>query len=536
MLPESLRVADQLAQVFKTAGISHAFGMPGGEIVTFVDALQTSGIRFTLARNETAAAMMAAGTAVEGRQPGLLVTTIGPGLANGVNGIADAVQEKTPLLIVTGAVETKLDGRFTHQVIDHAVLLKPLVKASFRVTPTNAAHVAQRALDLALTAPMGPVHLDLAPDIAAAPAQSRVVQHQRREVMPTLARDDPQLQMLRDRLAAAERPLILAGFDAARADAGKALTQLAALRQIPVLTTYKAKGLVDERLPFSLGAAGLSPLADQHLIPLLAACDVLLLVGYDPIEMRSGWCDMPVDPDHIIEIGTSFADHSMYHARVRVCGPIASILEALHDEPKASWPQGEPQQTRARLNQAFASDGWGPHQIFETLADVMPADMTLTVDSGAHRILLSQKWQAQHPLSMLQSAGWCTMGGAIPLAIGAALQRRQRSVAVLGDGGLEMTLGELGTIRDSGLPIVVLVLQDQSLALIALKQAQAQLPAVGVRLGNTDYARIAEAFGGHGVNVRNQTDLQMALERAFQSTDFTLISCQIEAQSYVGRI
>ena len=98
------RVADVVARACHARGIRHAFGMPGGEVVTLVDALEKAGIRFVLARNETAAAMMAAGTAADGRIPGLLVTTLGPGLANAVNGIADAAQERNPLLVISGVV------------------------------------------------------------------------------------------------------------------------------------------------------------------------------------------------------------------------------------------------------------------------------------------------------------------------------------------------------------------------------------------------------------------------------------------------
>jgi acetolactate synthase-1/2/3 large subunit len=168
---------------------------------------------------------------------------------------------------------------------------------------------------------------------------------------------------------------------------------------------------------------------------------------------------------------------------------------------------------------------------------VLPENAIVTVDSGAHRILLSQRWKARRPLSLLQSAGWCTMGAAVPLAIGAKLTAPDRPVvAVLGDGGLEMTLGKLGSLRDQQLPVVIVVLQDQSLALIELKQRQVGLARAGVALGCTRYEEVAAAFDGVGIRVRDVSTLQAVLTAALEGQTFTLITCEIEASAYVDRI
>ena len=129
------RVADTIAATLYAHGIRHAFGMPGGEVVTLIDGLEAAGIAFHLARHETAAAIMAAGASVTTQTPGLLVTTVGPGLANAVNGIADAAQEHVPLIVISGVVERPIRARYTHQVIDHQAMVRPLVKASFEIEP-----------------------------------------------------------------------------------------------------------------------------------------------------------------------------------------------------------------------------------------------------------------------------------------------------------------------------------------------------------------------------------------------------------------
>ncbi len=531
------RVADVLAESLYQSGVRIAFGMPGGEVITFIDALEKAGITFVLARNETAAAMMAAGTCANAQHPGLLVTTLGPGLANAVNGIADAAQERTPLIIVSGVVDHDIRARYTHQIVDHKALLAPLVKASFEVEAQGAAATLHRAMRLALAHPPGPVHLDLAPNLAATPApRTGTALAPTQVAQPAFDANDPAFATLRARLAVAKRPLILAGFEAARSSNHGVFAEIAKTHHIPVLTTYKAKGLVDENEPEALGAAGLSPQADKILLELMRASDLVLLVGYDPIEMRPGWLDPVSDPSLLVELGEG-ADHGMHHAGMRLEGPVAALMEATFDglQPHDIWQDGEPARAREKLVAAFKGpDAFGPHLVFETLQRMLP-DAIITVDSGAHRILFSQRWRAKSPLSVLQSAGWCTMGSAIPLAIGAkSAHPGMTVVAILGDGGLEMTLGELGLLRDQSLPIVIVVLQDESLALIALKQNQSGLAPSGVAMGQTNYARIAEAFGGHGVNVETAHDLREALREAPLRTTFTLIACQIEAKSYVN--
>lgn len=536
---EIQRVADTIAATLRAHGVRQAFGMPGGEVVTLIDALVKAGIAFHLARHETAAALMAAGVCQVTQAPALLVTTVGPGLANAVNGIADAAQEHVPLVVISGVVDRPTRARYTHQVIDQASLMRPLVKASFEIEPESAAATVARALALATSAPMGPVHLDLSPQAAAstAPLEPRAIAPPRLRV-PTIAANDPAVSDLAKRLARAQRPLILAGYEAARAGAGSALLTLAEQLEAPVITTYKGKGTIDEHHRLALGGAGLSPLADRVLLGLLKKSDLVLFAGYDPIEMRLGWLDPGDDPEKIVEITAAPADHGMHHAAERIVGPVTQVLNALIDliglVEAPRWPDGEPARARQMLEELFRSpSGWGPHSIVDTLNETAGPDAIVTVDSGAHRILLSQKWRAQRPLALLQSAGFCTMAAALPLAIGAKIAEPGRQViAVMGDGGLEMGIGELATLRDCGLPITIVVFQDESLALIELKQAQAGLSQNGVRLGLTDFATIAAGFGGHGETVSDQEHLRQALSAARTRDSFTLIACRFEADAY----
>ncbi|MFY8105916.1 MAG: thiamine pyrophosphate-dependent enzyme, partial [Elstera sp.] len=233
------------------------------------------------------------------------------------------------------------------------------------------------------------------------------------------------------------------------------------------------------------------------------------------------------------------ADHGMHRVDQQVIGPLPGTIAALNwalgkSSPPPHWAAGQAVAARTALQAAFESPAdWGPHAVFATLQTALPESATVTVDSGAHRILFSQMWRAQRPLSVLQSAGFCTMGAALPLAIGAARAGVPGPVvAIMGDGGLEMTLGELGTLRDAGLKVIVLVVQDVSLALIALKQAQAGLAPAGVAMGRTDYAALARAFGGSGETVETVEALRAALDRAIAADGFSLIAAAVDANAY----
>jgi acetolactate synthase I/II/III large subunit len=532
------RVADVVAGTLKRHGVTHAFGMPGGEVVVLIDALEEAGIAFHLARHETAAAIMAAGASTITCAPQVLVTTVGPGLANAVNGIADAAQERVPLIVFSGIVDRQTRARYTHQVIDHARLLAPLVKGSFEIEPESAAATVARAIALAAAHPMGPVHLDISPMVAASAPGTAAAFSPPRLLRPSTLSADPAVANLASRIGRSARPLIIAGFEAARGNAGPDIVALAEAIHAPIITTYKAKGVIPEDHRRSLGACGLSPLADEVLLLLIERADLVLALGYDPIEMRLNWLDFVSQPDKLIEISGAPPDHGMHQPGLRVIADVSSFTGALAHmvERRLTWVNGEPNEVGRSLRERFvAGSDWGPHAIIELLNEELQDDGVVTVDSGAHRILLSQKWIARRPLTLLQSAGFCTMAAALPLAIGAKVADPGLCVtAVVGDGGLEMGIGELATLRDLDLPITIVVFQDQSLALIALKQAAAGLPSAGVALGMSDFAVIAKGFGGYGANVETIDDFRNELVAARGRSGFSLICCRFSSASYDG--
>ncbi|PUB16248.1 thiamine pyrophosphate-binding protein [Yoonia sediminilitoris] len=535
---QSLRAADVLARRLYDAGCRHAFGMPGGEVLTLIDALEKAGIRFVLTKHENAAGFMAEGVHHLDGAPAILVATVGPGAMNGVNVIANAQQDRVPLIVLTGCVDAAEAETYTHQVLDHRRVLEPITKATFTLNAPAAGIIADKAVGIATEGRAGPVHIDV--PIAVAEQTAQPMNGSRAPASP-VAPTGADLRTARDWLAQAKRPVMLAGLDVLKDGAAADVQQFAETFGVPVMTTYKAKGIIPEDHPLALGGAGLSPLADRHLLPFVAEADLIILVGYDPIEMRTGW-QSAWDPvqQNVIDIHAAPNHHYMHQATLSFIADTGAALNCLSagTAPQATWAEGQVPALKSALAAAFPTDEpWGPGAVIDTCRNVMPPETIATVDSGAHRIMLSQMWTCPAPRKLLQSSGLCTMGCAVPLAIGAKIAAPDQPViSFSGDAGLLMVAGELATAAELGQNTIFVVFVDASLALIELKQRQRQMDNRGVDFVHHDYAAVAQAFGGNGVTVSDRTELTAALQDALNADSFTLIAAKIAQQSYDGRI
>ena len=269
----------------------------------------------------------------------------------------------------------------------------------------------------------------------------------------------------------------------------------------------------------------------------------MLAIGYDPIEMRAGWRD-PWDParQRVIDIAPVANDHFMHQAGLHLVADPAATLEALAQDlprrPRPGWPGDAPARTRAALRDAFADDGkgWGPAAVIAETRAALPPGTLATADSGAHRILLSQMWRCDEPRGLVQSSGLCTMGCALPLAIGLKLAAPDRPVVGFsGDAGFLMSLGELATAAELGSTAIFVVFVDASLTLIEMKQRQRGMANRGVDFARHDLAGVARALGGHGYRVRDRAGLRDALTRAQTADRFTVIAAEIDRGAYDDR-
>ena len=535
------RAADIIARKLYDAGCRHAFGIPGGEVLTMIDAFKRAGIQFQLVKHENNGGFMAEGTYHATGAPGILLGTVGPGVVNAINVVTNAWQDQVPMIFLTGCIDAAEAQRFTHQVFDHKKVLGPVTKASMTV-PEGAVEITiEKALAIARDNRPGPVHLDL-PMLVAKSQEKKKPVNIRCKIAAMAPAPGPEWDATCDAVSRAKRPLMIAGIDILHHGAADQVTDFCHRFSTPLITTYKGKGILPEDDPLSLGGHGLSPKAHDIVNPLINKADVIILAGYDPIEMRAEWCDpwiLGSKGPVVIEFSAEANHHFVHQASHSFIGDVGAGIAALSDNIKLNntWPDGEVSKTRDKLAIAFPRDeDWGPAAVIDMCRQAFPRNGVATVDTGAHRILLAQQWECYAPKTLLQSTGLCTMGTAVPLAAGYKLARPETPViAFSGDAGIEMILGELATLRDARLAIPIIIFVDKSLALIELKQRRDGMVNCGVDFGQTDFAAVAEALGGYGINTHDRLEFQTAFQNAMGANAFTVIACHIGRQAYDNR-
>ncbi len=538
------KVADAVAKTLKAYGVRFAFGIPGNDVLETVRACEERGIEFVLGKSEPSCAFMADAVCQLSGKPALLVPALGPGISNAMSGIAGAMQERSPLLVLSGEMATANMGMYNHQVFDHVALARPVVKYAEQLNPKRAAQQVAKALDIATSYPAGPVLLNVAADHNRAAAAAEDEYRPARLAATELAQAEA--ARLRAMLDAAKRPLALIGRGALLGDAPQALRALVAARKLPFLSSYKAKGTVPEQHALCLGAVGLSPVVDAENMKLVREADLILCVGFDPIELRDAWLDAWPEAKDVLSLDWGPLNHRIFPEGERAYGHLPCILAQFMPQVEAAngWD-------KARLNrhkQAVAhivrprapGSRISPAALFAAVDEQAREDWIMTVDVGAHRILANHVIACRTPGQLLQSNGLGCMGYAVPAAIGAQLVHPDKPVvAMLGDGCMLMTQGELAVAAERGLPLVVVVLNDASLSLIKLKQSKMKLaPKDGKRAYSaTDFASprfdlIAAGFGAKGVRVDNIAAFDAALAEAVASRRFTVIDALVDPAEY----
>ena len=276
-------VAEVLARALNGAGIPRLFGLPGGETSQALDAFRREGLPFVLARHEAAAAFMAAATARLTRSVGACLTTLGPGAANVVVGLAHAYLDRSPVILVTGQMADRLRPGHTHQFLDLQALYAPISKASLQLTPANVQQKVAHALVLARQGRPGPVHLQLTNEDAVRPAEPEGPGAGRQTVLAQEAALNAAMEVL----GRARRPVLICGLGLEPEGPYREVLSLAEALHSPVITTPKAKGALPAAHPLSAGVIGLTQTDPAYAV--LQEADCVLAVGFDPVELVRPW-------------------------------------------------------------------------------------------------------------------------------------------------------------------------------------------------------------------------------------------------------
>jgi acetolactate synthase-1/2/3 large subunit len=526
-----------IARALKQAGVRYAFGIPGGEVLELLEGLRRVGIQFILTKQELGAGFMADASYQLTGKPGVLVATLGPGITNTTTAVAQSLLDRSALIVITGEIATHLKAVYTHQIIDQESLLRPIVKWSTNIARGGAYEQVRKGIAVACAPMPGPVHFNLPTDVA--PAE----QNDGRDFAPVALQGVPagiESSSILRWLKTARHPLAFVGVGVQLDGAEQELRAFIEKWRIPFIATYKAKGVVPEDHPLCIGATGLSPVIDKIHMERIKAADLIFTIGFDPVELRSDWMVPWNEKKRSVNIDLLPNNHHVYRSAVEYAGSIKSALRALAQSAPAKrparWTAAALDEYRAVQRQAIAqrpARGIGPYQAALALREAFPRDTIASIDTGSHRILINHVWQAYEPRRLLQSNGLGSMGYALPAAIAAKLLYPGRPVlAMMGEAGLDMVIGEMALLDKHKLPIVIAVFRDDTLSLIKLKQERMNLPETGVATGSPDYAMLAKAFGGNGVVVETVPQLKKAAQAALRSRSFTLLEIRIDPAEY----
>jgi acetolactate synthase-1/2/3 large subunit len=534
-----MKIADKLAQTLADWGATFAFGIPGNDVLETVRACEEAGIRFVLAKSEPAAAFMADAVSQITGKPQVLIPALGPGIANATAGLAGALMERSPIAVLTGEMATANQQIYNHQAFDHVALATPVVKYAATLNAARPAQQLARALDIATSYPAGPVMVNVPADIgrleSSESARPKPAQIERTALAPDA------VAALRQKIAGAKQPLALVGRGALADRVPAALQTFLEGWNMPFFATYKAKGVVSDRHALCLGAVGLSPIVDAANLKVLAAADLVVCVGFDPIELRDAWVDAWGPERAAIALDWGPLNHRIFPLGQECHGDLPTMLAQLAGKGNSAWPAAVLDACRrdvAHIVRPRApANAISPAALFKAVSDRVAPDWRMTVDVGAHRILANHAIACKAPGQLMQSNGLCCMGYAVPAAIGAQLaDPRAPVVALVGDGCMLMTLGELPLAAELDLPIVVIVLNDGALSLIKLKQAKMQMDKRGVDFAGPRFDMIAQACGAVGVRVETQAAFEAAFDAALGSRKFTVIDAIVDAAEYMEQM
>jgi acetolactate synthase-1/2/3 large subunit len=531
------RVADIMAATLAEAGVTRMFGVPGGEILDFIEAARRTGIEFIVTRDEATAAFIADAAGWLARRPSVCVSTLGPGAINMTLGVANAWLDRSPVIAVTAALATTSAPYATHQQIDLNAVYRPFTKAAITLDGRATADTMRQACRTSMEPRMGPVHVAVPSDIARAEDAAGPCGDWSLGPPPWPGPSREALGAVMGAIRTARRPVLLLGLDLDPVAHREAVREFVARLRVPVFVTPKAKGILPEDDRHFFGVCG-GVAGDAVILDLFAKTDLLIGVGFDPVESDKLWHQsMPV-----VSLGPLSIAAGGFRPRAEVTGDLPLTLAAITALPVGPFEWGDDELSAFRRElgdrlrpRGTAAAGLSPWEVTRCLRDACPRSTIATTDVGSVKFIVSQAWAAYEPLTFLESNGLSSMGYALPAAIAAKLHCPDRPVlCTVGDGGLGMRLAEIETCVRLKLPIVVVVFNDAGLSLIRVIQQKRGYPEYGVRYGPVDFAAAASALGAQGRRVGTIGELAQAVKDGLAADGPTLIDVPIDPTEYLA--
>lgn len=525
-----MKAAELFIKCLENEGVKFIYGIPGEENLDMMDALLSSSIRFITTRHEQGAAFMAD---VQGRltgKAGVCLSTLGPGATNLVTGVADANMDHAPLVAISGQAPTNRLHKESHQVLDLVNLFQPITKyASQILNPEIIPEVIRKAFKVAESEKPGASFIEFPENLAAIDIEGTPLLAQAAS-MPY----PPQykLEQAAQIISEAKYPMILAGNGLIRTNTCEALVDCAEKLNIPVATTFMAKGAIPSSHPLSLGTVGLQ--AHDYVSCGFERADVIICIGYDLVEYPPNLWHKTNDRK-IIHIDTRPAEvDAHYIVATGVIGDFKITLESLSNLARPRMERSYENLRSAILQELHANDddeGFPvkPQRIIADLRKALQPEDIVICDVGAHKMWMARMFPCEKPNTCIISNGFASMGIAVPGAVAAKLCFPERKVvAVTGDAGFLMNSQEIETALRVNAPHVILIWNDGSYGLIEWKQSIYFGRESNVKFNNPDFVKYAESFGAKGYRINSADELLPILQKALNDNTVSIIDCPVD--------
>ena len=524
--------AQALVESLERVGVEVAFGIPGGAILPAYDPLFNSKIQHILVRHEQGGGHAAEGYAIASGKVGVCLATSGPGATNLVTAIGNAYMDSTPLVAITGQVNSTAIGTDAFQEADIRGIVMPITKHSFLIKHTKDIPLAiKEAFHIASTGRPGPVLVDIAKDALAAKAPFHWPEAlDLPGYKPTVKPHIRQIRAAAKLISQSKRPVLYVGGGVVRAEAFKELAALVDKTQIPVVTTLMARGALPDSHPLHMGMPGMH--GTVAAVGALQRSDLIIAVGTRFDDRVTGKLDSFAPGAKVIHADIDPAEIGKNRTvDVPIVGDCRQMLALLADEidrvpDDAAWVQTlEKVKERYQPCWEEAPDGeLSPQEVVQRIGQLSPADSIYVTGVGQHQMWSAHFLPHEQPMKWLTSGGAGTMGFCVPAAMGAQVAQPDKVVwGIDGDGCFQMTNQELVTCALNRIPIKIAVINNHTLGMVR----QWQTLFYDSRYSNTDlntehlpnFPMLAEAMGCAGLRATNETEMDECIAKALEIND-----------------
>ncbi|MCD6297268.1 MAG: biosynthetic-type acetolactate synthase large subunit [Deltaproteobacteria bacterium] len=545
---EMLTGAEILIKSLKEEGVDTIFGYPGGAVIDIYDRLVKTDIKHFLVRHEQGAVHAADGYARASGKVGVCLVTSGPGATNTVTGLATAYMDSIPVVVLTGQVPRALIGNDAFQEVDIVGITRPCTKHNYLVADINDLNtIIKEAFYLARSGRPGPVLIDLPKDVmtmsaAYSPGEKVTLRSYQPTYKPNLRQLDKVVHLVRE----AKRPLILAGGGVVLSKGSEALKSLAMKTVTPVTTTLMGLGVFPPKDPLWLGMVGMHGTFRANMAT--SRCDLLIAVGVRFDDRVTGKIETFASQARIVHIDI---DPSSIRKNVPVSIPVVGdcrlALEILNNlleneqlngisEARAPWLEQIEEWKRTRLLAYEQGDVIKPQYVIETLSRLTRGEAIVTTEVGQNQMWAAQYYHVDRPNSFITSGGLGCMGFGLPAAIGAQVAMPDKFVVdIAGDGSIQMNIQEIATAVQYGLPIKVVILNNQYLGMV--RQFQELFYdgcyACTDMKSAPDFVKLAEAYGAVGLRASKPEEVEPVLREGLAQEGIVLMEFHVEKEEKV---